>query len=179
MWLSFGCWTSTCRTLNGIAGIHRPEELVTSQKRNKGPQKNKQTNKLRHIACWKDKSCIFKGSKKKINSTSSAFRDDFCKVGRQPKHYWKHSKTNKRLLRARCCEGVTAWCRIGGSGMLWNMNFKVQQKEREVFPVFAKQYFDKILSKMDLTSEWKQLYWFLEVMRAKDEKTTNEIFLML
>lgn len=34
----------------------------------------------------------------------------FCQDGRLPKHYWRHSKTNRHLLQVQCCEEKSAWC---------------------------------------------------------------------
>lgn len=125
-------------------------------------------NKADDITSWKNKHSLWKRisgkKKKKKNSTSSAFRNHFCQVGRLPKHYWKHSKTNKHLLRVRCCEEETAWRMIGSAEKLWRMNLRCNKKQERggegeggvcLFvwyfyqPLCAKQYFDKISSQAE------------------------------
>lgn len=116
---------------------------------------------------------LFQRISEKINSTSSAFRNDSCQVGRLPKHYWKHSKTNKRLLRVRCCEGgnspVHDW-------RLWKAlknEYDVQQQETCLL-FWVKPYFDKISSKVDSAHDWRQLHWGLSGSQ-KEKKTWNKM----
>lgn len=91
-------------------------------------------NKTDDITRWKDKHFFSKGYQhtQKL-TTSSTSKKYLCKVGMIAKHYWKHSKTNKRLLRVRHCKPGTPWCMIGSSEKLGKINSRCNKRDREAF----------------------------------------------
>lgn len=89
----------------------------------------------------------------KKSSTSSAFGRHVCQVGRLPNYYWKHSETNKHLLREPSCEEGNSLCMIGGT--------EKKSWESEMFvcfmflsPTLCQQYLHKISSKANLACDW-------------------------